>query len=208
MNSRENAGTAGNGTEGDGLERGADSIPLDKVCFEPMRVTDLDEVLAIENRSFTTPWSRAAYHRELVTNGYAAYIVGRLGGKVVSYGGMWVILDEAHITNIAVHPNLRNRGLGRLTMLALERKAAELGASRMTLEVRVSNAVARHLYESLGFRGTGIRRNYYSDTHEDAIVMWKDIAPSENGRVGGGPSSGPSVGPPARPRPGGGGKSV
>lgn len=156
-------------------DRGA--VRLEKITFDSMRVADLDEVLAIEHQSFTTPWSRAAYHRELVTNGYATYIVGRYAGRVISYGGMWVILDEAHITNIAVHPDHRGLGVGRLTMHALQSKAAELGATRMTLEVRVSNLTARHLYESLGFRGTGVRRNYYSDTHEDAIVMWKDLVP-------------------------------
>lgn len=150
--------------------------------FEGMRVTDLDEVLAIEEVSFPTPWSRAAYHRELVTNGYATYVVGRLDGRLVAYGGMWVILDEAHVTNIAVHPDFREAGLGRLTMRVLEEKARELGALRMTLEVRVSNLPARRLYEALGYRGTGVRRNYYSDTHEDAIVMWKDIDPGSRSR--------------------------
>lgn len=179
------------------------SPPL-RVRFEPMRVTDLDEVLAIEQASFPTPWSRAAYHRELVTNGYATYIVGRAGGRVVSYGGMWVVLDEAHVTNVAVHPARRNAGLGRQTMLALEEKARELGACRMTLEVRVSNMAARYLYESLGFRGTGVRRNYYSDTHEDAIVMWKDLVPaeSEGTAEGDGPSG--AGGPAERGRPAGG----
>jgi len=157
--------------------------PAARVRFEPMRVADLDEVLAIEHLSFPTPWSRAAYHRELVTNGYATYIVGRLDGRVVSYGGMWVILDEAHITNIAVHPDWRRAGLGRLTMAALEARAVELGATRITLEVRVSNITARRLYEGLGYRGTGVRRNYYSDTREDAIVMWKDLVPPSGSAV-------------------------
>lgn len=157
----------------------AGPLAADEVRFEPMRVRDLDEVLAIEQASFPTPWSRAAYHRELMVNGYATYIVGRVAGRLATYGGMWVVLDEAHITNIAVHPDFRGRGLGRLTLAALEEKARELGASRMTLEVRVSNYVARRLYEKADFRGTGVRRNYYSDTREDAIVMWKDLAPSE-----------------------------
>ncbi|HCJ09762.1 MAG TPA: ribosomal-protein-alanine N-acetyltransferase [Clostridiales bacterium] len=148
---------------------------LDRLRFEPMQVRDLDEVLAIERVSFTTPWSRAAYHRELLLNGCATYLVGRLDGRVVSYGGMWVVLDEAHVTNLAVHPDYRRGGVGRVTMLALEQRARELGARRMTLEVRVSNTPARRLYEKLGYRGTGIRRNYYTDTREDAIVMWKDL---------------------------------
>jgi len=165
--------------------RASRPLPLERLRFEPMRVRDLEAVLAIERASFTTPWSRAAYHRELVVNGYATYLVGRLDGRLVSYGGMWVVLDEAHVTNIAVHPGYRRAGIGRLTMRALERRAVQLGASRMTLEVRVSNHAARRLYRSLGFRGTGIRRNYYSDTREDAIVMWKDLtAPDEPDREG------------------------
>jgi ribosomal-protein-alanine N-acetyltransferase len=152
---------------------------LDRIRIEPMRVRDLDEVLLIEQTSFPTPWSRLAYHRELMVNDYATYLVGRLDGRIVSYGGMWVILDESHITNIAVHPDYRRLGVGRLTMLALESKARELGASRKTLEVRTSNLEARRLYEGLGYHGTGVRRNYYSDTHEDAIVMWKDLGPPE-----------------------------
>jgi ribosomal-protein-alanine N-acetyltransferase len=166
-----------------------ESAFLERVKFEPMRVRDLDEVLAIERISFPTPWSREAYHRELIVNDYACYIVGRLDGVVVSYGGMWVVLDEAHVTNIAVRPEYRGHGVGRLTMAALEARARELGASRMTLEVRVSNAEARRLYEGLGYRSTGIRRNYYSDTREDAIVMWKDLSPRETGLspAGGGP---------------------
>jgi ribosomal-protein-alanine N-acetyltransferase len=147
-----------------------------RMRFEPMRLGDLDEVMGIEVLSFPTPWSRAAYQRELITNGYAAYLVGRLDGRIISYGGMWVILDEAHITNIAVHPDFRERGVGGQAMAALEEKARALGACRITLEVRVSNTGARHLYERLGYRGTGVRRNYYSDTREDAIVMWKDLA--------------------------------
>lgn len=160
--------------------------------YEAMRVADLDEVLAIEQASFSTPWSRAAYHRELITNGYATYLIGRLDGHVITYGGMWVILDEAHVTNIAVDPGFRARGAGRRTMAALEERAAQLGASRMTLEVRVSNLAARRLYEALGYHGTGVRRNYYSDTHEDAMVMWKDLGPPPSGGrpSGGGPSGG------------------
>jgi len=155
--------------------------PLDRIRFEPMRVRDIDDILTIEHQSFPTPWSRMAYHRELVVNDYATYLVGRLNNHIVSYGGMWVVLDEAHVTNIAVRPDHRRSGLGRLTMLALEAKALELGASRMTLEVRASNLEARRLYEGLGYRGTGVRRNYYSDTHEDAIVMWKDLDQADAG---------------------------
>ncbi|BAF58924.1 acetyltransferases [Pelotomaculum thermopropionicum SI] len=94
---------------------------------------------------------------------------------------MWLILDEAHITNVAVHPEYRKNNIGRTLMLEMMRRAALMGAVRMTLEVRPSNAAARRLYASLGFEVKGIRRRYYTDTNEDAIIMWKeDLTGCEN----------------------------
>lgn len=139
-----------------------------------MRLADLDQVVEIEKLCYQTPWSRQAFVSELVTNEYAHYIVCRLSGKIVGYAGMWVILDEAHVTNIAVHPDYRGRGLGRLLLKELIERAKCRGATKMTLEVRKSNTVAQNLYYSFGFEARGIRKGYYSDTNEDAIIMWKD----------------------------------
>lgn len=96
------------------------------------------------------------------------------GAAVVAYGGLWLMVDEAHITSIAVKPDFRRRGLGELVMLALFEVGLRLGARWLTLEVRIGNLSARHLYEKLGFKQTGIRPRYYTDNNEDAVVMWSE----------------------------------
>jgi len=137
--------------------------------------------MEIERVSFPTPWSRAAYQREILDNSYARYIVALLDGKVVGYAGMWVLMDEAHVTNVAVHPDYRHLGIGERILRDLMRRAYAAGADKMTLEVRVSNLAAQNLYKKLGFVFRGIRRGYYTDTHEDAMIMWRnnlgDLAP-------------------------------
>ncbi|MBX5465755.1 MAG: ribosomal protein S18-alanine N-acetyltransferase [Clostridia bacterium] len=154
-------------------DAGAPAEPL-HLEFREMRLEDLPEVLAIERVSFPTPWSRQSFINELTDNGYAHYVVALRDGRVVGYSGMWLILDEAHITNIAVHPELRGRGAGDLLLSEMERRARERGINRMTLEVRPSNAPARRLYLRHGFVERGIRKGYYADTQEDAIIMWKE----------------------------------
>lgn len=146
----------------------------DDVTIRDMYLTDIDAVLDIEAQSFPTPWSRSAYHSELLENTFATYLVLELHGRVVAYGGMWLILDEAHITNVAVHPDFRGHYLGERIMRGLMERARQSGARRMTLEVRRSNLVAQRLYQKLGFVQLGVRRGYYTDTHEDAFIMWKD----------------------------------
>ena len=142
------------------------------IIYLPMQAKHLSGVLAIEQESFPTPWSRYAFYGELL-NDFAFYIVAVCGDKVIGYAGMWLILDEAHITNLAVHPDYRQRGIGRSLMQELENKAVLHGAGSMTLEVRPSNNIAKGLYSSLGFSQEGRRRGYYSDTGEDALIMWK-----------------------------------
>ncbi|MGB9814070.1 MAG: ribosomal protein S18-alanine N-acetyltransferase [Thermovenabulum sp.] len=148
---------------------------LPEIEIDLMRVEDLEEVLEIEKRSFTNPWSKYAFLSELNENRFATYIVIRTDGKIVGYGGMWIIFDEAHVTNVAVLPEYRGMGIGELIMRTLIDLAKKRGAIKMTLEVRKSNHIAQNLYTKLGFQPTGIRRGYYSDNNEDAIIMWKDI---------------------------------
>ncbi|MHB9144906.1 MAG: ribosomal protein S18-alanine N-acetyltransferase [Symbiobacteriia bacterium] len=145
-----------------------------EVSFERMSLDDLDGVMAVEHTAFVTPWSRRAFVTELTENAYAYYIVARVDGAVAGYGGMWLIIDEAHVTNIAVHSHYRGQGIGERLMLELIAGAKERGCLRMTLEVRRSNQPAQQLYSKLGFEPRGVRRGYYTDTREDAIVMWKD----------------------------------
>jgi len=141
----------------------------------------LDGVLVIERLSFPTPWSRSSFLNELYTNDYAFYYVCLWEDKVVGYAGMWIILDEAHLTNIAVHPGFRRCGIGELLLDTLIKEAVNLGAARMTLEVRISNIPAQRLYEKKGFVRSGIRRGYYTDTQEDALIMWKTLCEKGGG---------------------------
>ncbi|MGI6620779.1 MAG: ribosomal protein S18-alanine N-acetyltransferase [Bacillota bacterium] len=149
-------------------------ISADRLVISKMTTKDIDEVLAIERQSYPTPWSRNAFTSELTSNLYAHYFTARIDGTLVGYFGMWVFFDEAHITNIAVDPRFRRQGIGERMLRFAFSKARELGATKMTLEVRLSNHGAQNLYRKLGFQDRGIRKGYYSDTNEDAIIMWKD----------------------------------
>lgn len=143
--------------------------------FRLMNLDDLDEIMVVEHESFTLPWSRVAFYNELVQNQFAKYIVLEVEEKVVGYCGVWIVIDEAHITNIALLPAYRGRKLGEALLRKLMDYARENGAKTMTLEVRVSNNVAQSLYRKLGFQGGAIRKNYYTDDHEDALVMWVNL---------------------------------
>jgi len=146
------------------------------IQLQDMVIEDIDQVCEIENLSFKTPWSRESFEAEILTNKLARYMVAKVYGKIAAYGGMWIVLDEGHITNIAVHPDYRGRKIGEKLVLSLLEKAAGCGAGNITLEVRESNTTARNLYRKLGFVDSGIRRGYYSDTGEDAVIMWKKLA--------------------------------
>ncbi len=140
----------------------------------PMTVADLDAVQRIERESFATPWPEHAYRSEIEMNRLASYLVGHIGDEVVAYGGIWLMVDEAHITTVAVAPAWRRRGIGAAFVLALLDLARARGARDGTLEVRLSNIAARRLYERFGFRPVGIRPRYYSDNAEDALIMTTD----------------------------------
>ena len=146
----------------------------DNILVRPMAIADVDGVMAVEKDSFSTPWSRSAFEEELAQNRLARYIVAEEDGQVVGYAGMWLVINEAHVTNVAVSGSRRGEGIGRLLMETLMKLARENGMGSMTLEVRVSNMVARHLYETLGFAEAGIRKNYYSETKEDALILWRE----------------------------------
>jgi ribosomal-protein-alanine N-acetyltransferase len=148
--------------------------PPVKLVIEPMRLEDLDEVQRIEGASFTTPWPENAYRSELMTNRLASYLVARIDGRIVAYGGMWLMVDEAHITTFAVHPAWRRQRIGERLLLAFMDLARDRHAREATLEVRLSNLPARRLYEKYGFRPVGLRPRYYSDNNEDALIMTTD----------------------------------
>ena len=142
-----------------------------KVAVEQMGVKDLEAVHDIERESFRTPWPPHAYRTELETNRLAQYVVARVGDTVVGYGGMWLMVDEAHITTFAVAPAWRRRRIGERLLIALLDLARARNAHEATLEVRLSNLAARRLYEKYGFRPVGLRPRYYSDDNEDALIM-------------------------------------
>ena len=149
---------------------------LRDVSVERMDPCDLDVVLAIERACFTSAWTRESYLVEL-RNPSSWYLVARHAGEVIGYGGVWVIEDEAHITTLAVHQARRRRGLGSLLLSHLLGVAAARGAARATLEVREQNLAAQSLYGKFGFEKTGELFRYYGDTGENAVVMWKTLAP-------------------------------
>jgi ribosomal-protein-alanine N-acetyltransferase len=142
-----------------------------KLVLDAMRLEDLDDVIAIERASFTAPWPPNAYRSEIETNRLASYLVARVNGTIVAYGGMWLMVDEAHITTFAVHPAWRRQRIGERLLLAFLDLAIDRHAREATLEVRLSNLPARRLYEKYGFRPVGLRPRYYSDDGEDALIM-------------------------------------
>ncbi|MGZ6341888.1 MAG: ribosomal protein S18-alanine N-acetyltransferase [Candidatus Limnocylindrales bacterium] len=145
--------------------------PPVRVAIAAMRVEDIPAVHAIERASFPVPWPSYAFRQELETNRLARYLVVRATGEVVAYGGLWLMVDEAHVTTFAVLPAWRRQGVGARLMLALLDLAAELGAAVATLEVAISNLDARRLYERFGVRPVGVRPRYYSHNGEDALIM-------------------------------------
>ena len=138
----------------------------------PMVADDIPAVLQIEALSFQSAWPPNAFVNELRDNKLAHYFVGRLDGRIVGYGGIWVILEDSHVTTIAVHPDMRGKRLGEEILVHLLDEAIERDASWITLEVRETNDVAQKLYRKYGFTVVSTRRGYYSDNNESALVMW------------------------------------
>ncbi len=146
---------------------------ITRVRIGRMSLQDLPRVREIEASAFAVPWPRDAYRAEIQENKVADYIVARDDDDtVVGFAGMWVIFDEAHVTTIAVDRHHRGMRIGYRLMLALIDRALQRGARWMMLEVRPSNSVALRMYRRLGFRDVALRKRYYSDNGEDAVVMW------------------------------------
>jgi ribosomal-protein-alanine N-acetyltransferase len=139
-----------------------------------MTSAHLDEVYQIETRSFAIPWSKSELRKEIEENKHAVYKAAiSPSGELAGYAGLWHIVNEGHITNIAVDSSFRRMGVGSMLVEALIKLAREREMIGLTLEVRTGNAAARGLYEKYGFKPEGIRKRYYADTGEDAIIMWK-----------------------------------
>ena len=128
----------------------------------------------VERSSFPVPWPANAFRHELTQNRNARYVVARSGQEIAGYAGLWLMVDEAHITTFAVHPDHRRRRIGERLLQRLFEIAVVMNAEWLTLEVRASNLAAQKLYEKYGFRRAGVRRRYYSDNNEDALIMWTE----------------------------------
>jgi ribosomal-protein-alanine N-acetyltransferase len=148
--------------------------PPVRIVIDRMKVEDLPAVHVIERESFSTPWPAHAYRQELENNRLAAYIVARWEEEIVGFAGIWLLVDEAHVTTFATRRAWRRQGVGERLLLALLDLARARGANEATLEVRPSNIPARRLYEKYGFKGVGVRPRYYSDDNEDALIMTTD----------------------------------
>lgn len=149
------------------------------IIVRRMKEEDLDRIMEVEKCSFTTPWSRNSFLLEITKNQLARYFVAEVDGLVAGYGGIWLILDEGHITNIAVDEEYRRLGVGKKLLEELIILCEKYEMAGMTLEVRESNEPAKELYKSYDFVENGRRPNYYQDVGEDAILMWKKLESRE-----------------------------
>jgi ribosomal-protein-alanine N-acetyltransferase len=147
------------------------------VAIGPMRRKHLRSVQRIEQQVYPRPWSLGLFMSELGYRGSRVYVVARVGATVVGYGGLMLVADDGHITTLAVDPAWHRHKIGSRLLLTLARAAVDRGAANLTLEVRASNHGAQALYRAFGFAPAGIRKGYYVETNEDAIIMWaNDVA--------------------------------
>ena len=151
-----------------------EDIMIREACEEDLSsITELEAVCFMGE----DPWSYDAFYNEIIENrGSTLYLVAETSGKIVGYMGLWKVLDEGHITNVAVSPEFRRRHIGEALINEMIRRTGEEGAVSWTLEVRVDNDPAIKLYEKMGFRGEGIRKKYYAYDGTDALIMWKGHA--------------------------------
>lgn len=166
------------------MARAASSLePSDlEVVIGPMRRRHLRGVLRIEQQVYPRPWSMGLFMSELGYRGSRVYVVARVGPSVVGYGGLMLVVDDGHITTLAVEPRWHRHRIGTRLLLTLARAAIERGAKNLTLEVRMSNEPAQRLYRAFGFAPAGIRKGYYVESNEDALIMWaNDVDTPEYG---------------------------
>ncbi len=143
-----------------------------EVHVVPMRRRHLRAVLRIEGEVYPTPWSHGLFVSELALRSTRAYVVARVGREVIGYAGLMMSVNDGHITTIAVDPERQRQGVATRLLLALAREAVARGATALTLEVRLSHRGAQRLYQRFGFTAVGVRKGYYGDTGEDALIMW------------------------------------
>ncbi|KHF38582.1 ribosomal protein S18-alanine N-acetyltransferase [Halalkalibacter okhensis] len=150
-------------------------IEQEKETIRFMTMEDIDTVMEVERDAFSTPWDPTIFLNELTSNQFAQYLVYEVEGEIIGYCGLWVVMDEAQVTNIAIHSKNRGQGHGERLLQYVISFLRQMGVSKLSLEVRVSNTVAQNLYRKMGFIEGGIRKNYYADNLEDALVMWVNL---------------------------------
>jgi ribosomal-protein-alanine N-acetyltransferase len=144
------------------------------IVIRPMTIDDVDGVFEVEKNCFEHYWSKGEFEKEM-KNDVARYLVADIDGKIVGYVGIWFVAGEGHITNVAVHSDYRGQKIGDILIKHLVKICKDNNIFAMTLEVRVSNIVAQNLYKKYGFKLAGIRKEYYSDNKEDAMIMWSQL---------------------------------
>ena len=148
-----------------------ENIDVD-VQLLPMRRRHLRSVVRVEAQVYPRPWSHSLFVSELALRSSRAYVVAKVGREVVGYAGVMMSLTYGHVTTIAVDPAWHRHGIGTRLLLTLAREAIERDAVALTLEVRLSNKAAQEMYKRFGFTAVGVRKGYYADTGEDALIMW------------------------------------
>ena len=148
-------------------------VNIDDVKIRRMNLEDVDGVMNVETKCFKIAWSKESFEYEMKENNKALYVIAEYRGSILGYAGLWKILDEGHITNIAVLDEYRRNGIATLMLDTLIKLAKEQDVKSFTLEVKHTNNIAINLYENFGFSACGLRKGYYKDTNDDAIIMWR-----------------------------------
>jgi len=146
---------------------------MENLLIRAANKKDVTPIFELEKICFNLPWSERSFFEEITRNKLARYAVAETGERIIGYAGIWLVLDEGHIVNVAVHPDFRRKGVAKNLILALMESSRKEGVAAYTLEVRISNKEAISLYKSLDFKESGIRKEYYDDNSEDALIMWK-----------------------------------
>jgi len=148
---------------------------MKEIHIRKMKYSDINHVMEVEKSSFTSPWTKEIFYQEIEKNSYAHYFVVESNEQVIGYAGMWIVVDDAQITNIAIKPDYRGFRIGERLFQHIYQHAIQNGVKRLSLEVRASNYVAQRLYRKFGLVPGGVRKNYYTDNQEDAIIMWVNL---------------------------------
>lgn len=144
----------------------------DQIEIREMKLEDLDEIMRIERELFSSQWPRSIFRSELTENPYAYYYIMKFNKKIIGYAGIWLMREGAQVTNIAISPKYQGKSLGKKLFSFIFQKAINEGCESLSLEVRKSNEIAQNMYRQFGLVPAGIRKEYYTDNREDAIIMW------------------------------------